>query len=155
MFDKRNETMTTQSLFDLPVKKGARARIEFDGGTSCNIPRLGYGDGYGSYRIDGAAVRRVRFDRPMSCNAAEIATLAAAITQAKENGATALELIGDSQIALKWANVFAGKRKATKLVKVSDAMRESLGELREAMTGVTVLETKWQPRLRSVATFGH
>jgi ribonuclease HI len=92
----------------------------------------------------------------MSNNAAEISTMAAAIKTARDNGATALVLVGDSQIALNWANKVAGKTKPRKHNgNMSDAMRESIAELRACMGGITDLETKWQPRLRSVATFGH
>lgn len=54
-------------------------RIEFDGGTPCNIPRLGYGIGYGSYRIDGEPIVRLDHRAPMSANAAELLTLVRAV----------------------------------------------------------------------------
>jgi ribonuclease HI len=146
--------METMSLWD--ARERVVATIEFDGGTSCNIPSLGYGDGYGSFRIDNGPLRRITFNRPMSNNAAEIFTMAAAIKTARENGATALVLVGDSQIALKWANRVAGKTKPRKHNgNMSDAMRMSIVELRQCLIGITDLETKWQPRLRSFATFGH
>jgi ribonuclease HI len=143
----------TMNLWD--TRERVTATIEFDGGTSCNIPSLGFGDGYGSFRINNGPLRRVRFDRPMSNNAAEISTMAAAIRSAKEHGATALVLIGDSQIALNWANRVAGNAKRKHNGNMSDAMRLSIIELRECMSDIADLETKWQPRLRSVATFGH
>src|SRR6266849_473663 len=113
--------METMSLWD--ARESVVATIGFDGGTSCNIPSLGYGDGYGSFRIDNGPLRRIAFKRPMSNNAAEIFTMAAAIKIAKENGATALKLVGDSQIALNWANRVAGKTKPRKHNgNMSDAM---------------------------------
>jgi ribonuclease HI len=91
----------------------------------------------------------------MSNNAAEIFTMAAAIKSARENGASCLVLIGDSQVALKWANVMVGNREPTKLGNVSPVFRESIAELRECLAGMTDLQTRWQPRLRSFSTFGH
>lgn len=130
-------------------------RIEFDGGTSCNVPSRGYGDGYGSYRINQERPVRLQFYRSMSANAAEILTLVKGVQEAKQKGATDLLIIGDSQIALKWANVAAGKRPATKLGKTSVEFQKSISFLQTAMAGILSIETKWQPRLKSVATFGH
>jgi hypothetical protein len=58
-------------------------------------------------------------------------------------------------IALKWADVTAGNRNPTKLKHVSPEFREAIGELGVAMEGIENVETKWQPRLKSVQTFGH
>jgi hypothetical protein len=52
--------------------------IHFDGGTTCNIPSRGYGNGYGSYLVNEEIVK-VDFGRPMSSNQAEIRTLIAAV----------------------------------------------------------------------------
>lgn len=131
------------------------ARIEFDGGTTCNIPSRGYGNGYGSYKRDDEPVFRCNFNRPMSANAAEIFTLVYAIRAAKQNGASALLIVGDSQIALKWADVAAGNRAATKIKKTSPEFQEAVTNLTECMAGMVSVETQWQPRLKSVATFGH
>lgn len=135
-------------------------QIRFDGGTSCNIPRLGYGNGYGSYQIDDAPIYRVNFNVPMSANAAEIRTLARAIeTVAQiEPNTTLLRLLilGDSRIALKWANVAAGSRKRTKIGKTSPEFQESIVMLELAMRRVFAkVQTNWTPRLQSVAVFGH
>ena len=129
--------------------------IEFDGGTPCNIPAEGYGIGYGSYRINSDPIVRLNFNRPMSANAAEIFTLRAAVIAAKEKGADALVINGDSRIALKWANVAAGQRKPTKIEKTSPVFQEAVAELKSAMQGITSVVTQWQPRLKSVAVFGH
>ena len=128
--------------------------VEFDGGSTCNIPRLGYGKGYGSYRVGEGAVRRVRFEGPMSANCAEILTLVAAITEAKRQGKRKLLLVGDSQIALKWANVAAGKRRATKIGKTSEGFQRAIVLLYQAARGLRI-ETRWQPREVSINTFGH
>ena len=130
-------------------------RIEFDGGSTCNIPRVGYGRGYGSFKIGNGPIHRSHFQRNMSANAAEIYTLARAITVAKGHGARHLFVIGDSQIALKWANVCVGNRKATKIDKTSESFKEAIQLLHEACDGIWTLETRWQPRLNSVLTFGH
>lgn len=91
----------------------------------------------------------------MSANAAEIFTLVYAIRAAKQNGATALLIVGDSQVALKWANVAAGNRRATKIKKTSPEFREAIENLTECMTGMGCVKTQWQPRLKSVETFRH
>src|SRR5512133_1957384 len=86
------------AMFDGTLaRERAAAVIEFDGGTSCNRPALGYGNGYGSFRVNDGDVHRLAFG-PMSSNAAEIFTLAAAIGRARSMGATALLLCGDSRI---------------------------------------------------------
>jgi ribonuclease HI len=152
--------MTQLSLWNPTPNKEAQkknvARIEFDGGTSSNIPSLGYGDGYGSFRINNEPVRRLQFNRPMSANAAEIFTMAAAVKVAVENGATALVLVGDSQVALCWANRIAGNGKPRKHNgNMSCSMRDGIAELRRRMAGVMDVKTQWQPRERSFAAFGH
>jgi ribonuclease HI len=129
-----------------------KTRIEFDGGTTCNIP-LRYGKGYGSYKIGDESVQRVKF-QSMSANSAEILTLVAAITEARKQGARSLLLVGDSQIALKWADVAAGKRKATAIRNTSAGFQRAIMLLYHAVSGLKI-ETQWQPRESSVATFGH
>lgn len=82
-------------------------QIEFDGGSTCNNPRLGYGIGYGSYRIDGGAIIRWNEGRKMSANAGEIWTLLMAVQMAGillgDPAQIDLQIRGDSRIALKWA----------------------------------------------------
>lgn len=131
------------------------ATVRFDGGTSCNIPRLGYGLGYGSYQIDDQPIVRLDFYEAMSANCAEIRTLASAVMSAKAAGHRDLVILGDSQIALKWANVAAGNRKATKLKGVSDGFRSAINHLHAAMVGIVSVRTRWTPREQSVAIFGH
>ncbi len=125
-------------------------RIEFDGGTSCNIPRLGFGNGYGSYKINDEPVHRCFFNLPMSANAAELRTLwyaaKALIDRGIDVATSTLLVVGDSQIALGWA----GNPK-----KTTPEFKESVALLRECLDKFYRVETVWQPRLKSVATFGH
>lgn len=136
-------------------------RIEFDGGTSCNVPRLGFGNGYGSYKINDEPVHRCNFNRPMSANAAEIETLAYAVKAIADrapidptNQRVALHVVGDSRIALNWAKkAFLGDLKMSK--KVTPEFREAIFKLDDALRPFMEVATTWQPRLKSVATFGH
>ena len=91
----------------------------------------------------------------MSANAGEICTLAAAITIAKAEGAPHLLCVGDSMIALKWANVCVGNRKPTKIENTSASFKAAVAILREACVGIYTIETRWQSRIQSVRTFGH
>jgi ribonuclease HI len=130
------------------------ARIEFDGGTSCNVPAIGFGNGYGSYQIDNDPIVKLSFECPMSANAAEVLTVFFAICDAKKQGATSLLVVGDSQIALKWVNVATGQRKPTKIRKTSQGFQQAINFLLRAARGLDI-NTQWQPREISVATFGH
>lgn len=128
--------------------------IVFDGGTPCNIPRLGFGDGYGSYRIDDREIVRLKFGVPMSNNAAEISTLVEAIKKARELGATSLFISGDSQIALAWVDRCTGARKPKKKVSGTPAFLESINRLSIALFGISA-QTHWRSRDHSVRIFGH
>lgn len=138
-------------------------RIEFDGGTSCNIPRLGFGNGYGSYKIDNEPVYRCFFNRPMSANAAEILTLVHAINAIRSRDFPVdrirLSIYGDSQIALRWASSFGPNSIARKPRKISakstDIFRESIHSLRAALSGFEDVHTQWRSRTFSVTLFGH
>lgn len=144
--------MSLQLTFLPPPKAAKTVRIEFDGGTPCNIPRLGYGIGYGSYRIDGGRVVRCNHDRPMSANAAEIFTLVCAVdtvTFMHPKRDVALLIVGDSRIALKW--VYPRRKRA----KGSPEFLEAIEALRSSLSGFAVVNTQWQPREHSVLAFGH
>ncbi len=146
------------------MKERFNITITFDGGTPCNNPRLGYGDGYGSYQLampDGrCTLQRVSFMRPMSANAAEIFTLIKAVQEVLSRGyrreLTTLRIVGDSQIALKWA---AGKNRFGRPAKISEntsqEFRNAIQSLRDILAGFECVETTWQPRHKSVAIFGH
>lgn len=133
--------------------------IEFDGGTPCNIPRLGYGIGYGSFRLDGGEVHRISHGRPMSANAAEIMTLIEAVRKCVEQhgrGGVTLRIIGDSQIALKWARGATPSGQPAKLSKGgSDEFRNAIQTLRDILKGFEGVIAEWKSRENSVAIFGH
>jgi ribonuclease HI len=135
-------------------EKVKSTRIEFDGGTTCNVPAIGFGKGYGSYQIENAPIVKLSFDCPMSANAAEVLTVFFAIMDAKKQGAKTLLVVGDSQIALKWVNVATGRRKPTKISKTSEGFQRAISFLLRAARGLDI-NTQWQPREISVATFGH
>ena len=137
--------------------------IEFDGGTSCNIPAKGYGNGYGSFRItckgddpESSIVERVKLGPGYSCNAAEIGVLAHAITKLhsvismSNNTGASIHCIGDSQIALGWLTKKTEPRSAT-----CPKFPESIARLRAAMTGFKSVTGQWRTRTESVRIFGH
>lgn len=134
-------------------------KIEFDGGTSCNIPRLGFGNGYGSYKINDEPIHRCNFNQPMSANAAEIRTLGYAVKAIVDRGIdpskAILVLFGDSQIALNWARKCFFNQPAKVSKKATPEFIDAICELRLYLTKFLAVHTHWQPRLKSVATFGH
>lgn len=138
--------------------------IEFDGGTPCNIPSKGYGNGYGSFRINNGPPQRVNFERPMSNNAAELWTLRYAISQIEgwmgvgDPFSKRLIIRGDSQVALKWADVAAGnqvKGKQTPTPNSSGEMIDAIESLKSSLPHFRSVKTEWQPREKSVSSLGH
>lgn len=133
----------------------------FDGGTPCNIPRLGFGDGYGSFRLSlngiHGEIHRLQFGEPMSANTAEIRTVTEAIKKVSElhGNEKMLHVIGDSQIALKWVkNAF--ERQPMKISsKSSPAFGESIRNLYSVIQPFQKVVTEWNPRDRMVQIFGH
>lgn len=133
--------------------------IEFDGGTPCNIPRLGYGIGYGSYRVTlentvVGQVSRISHEKPMSANSAEVWTLVRAIEKVDKlrqavGGPFHLHIIGDSKIALNYVreNPKTGKGSTDELRQAVEA----LGKLLKNFT----FTAQWKGRANSVALFGH
>lgn len=153
---RRNDT--TQQLFAAPAPSDT-VRIEFDGGTSCNIPRLGYGIGYGSYRINDRPIVRVNLERAMSANAAEVWTLVRAIREIGNlwflpNHKLRVEIHGDSKIALARCHKLPkpGKFKG---VQRSGEFLNACGELRRLCDQFAEVTTHWRGRAASVALFGH
>jgi ribonuclease HI len=135
-------------------------KIEFDGGTPCNVPRLGYGIGYGSYRINEGHVVRCDHKVPMSANAAEIFTLIEAVRYIgilePNRALVELNIWGDSQIAIKWANGCTPSGKPAKLSKgTSDLFRNAVQTLRDCLRGYGSVHAHWHSRINSVSTFGH
>lgn len=131
--------------------------VEFDGGTPCNIPRLGYGDGYGSYRVNQGMITRVKFNEPMSNNVAEIRTLIKAleyVIRTYDPYRTKLTISGDSMIALS---------RCTKRLKMnakacrnrSVAFQDACDTLASQCAQFAKVETNWRGRSASVALFGH
>lgn len=139
--------------------------LEFDGGTPCNIPSKGYGIGYGSYRFDDRPPVRVDHGIPCSNNAAEILTLCVALETLAtplpghpSPGSTLVAVYGDSQIALKWLSIATGgvpKRKKPKGPKGSELFIQAIERLQKAVAPFAEVTCHWQPRAKSVATFGH
>jgi hypothetical protein len=127
--------------------------IEFDGGTSCNIPAQGYGEGYGSFQIDHGTIHRVTFGRGHSSNASEILTLAAALEHLySRGGADSVKLFirGDSQIALKWAT-----DKSNPKAKTSECFKQAIARVRLFNHLFADIKTEWRGRRHSVKLFGH
>lgn len=140
-----------------PVKKIERTiQIEFDGGTPCNIPRIGYGNGYGSYKIDNEPVYRLFFNIPMSANAAEVKTLVRAmqtISQRHDPATTALQISGDSKIALARCNGPSNWKR--KDILRSGEFEIACAELATLCAQFADIKTNWRARIHSVAMFGH
>lgn len=96
-----------------------KVNIHFDGGTPCNIPSIGLGIGYGSYRYNGldgqmsrGAPIRVSHDIPCCNKVAEILTLCVALEKLAEMGSpetTHVHVQRDSMVALDWLNVVCGQ----------------------------------------------
>lgn len=133
--------------------------IEFDGGTSCNIPRLGLGKGYGSYKIDDLPIARVEFGMGHSCNSAELRTITAALIDLHglcefTGGAKKTRVIvrGDSQIALKWVNPL--HKKEPKPTSTKEFI-EAIHQARHVASMFHSIKSEWRSREYSVQLFGH
>ena len=149
---QRLESIQTKRRVDPePFHLSSFKVIEFDGGTSCNNPKLGYGQGYGSFQIDGGEIHRVKFGIGHSCNSAEIATLTAALEFLAESGYAGNVLArGDSQIALKWAT-----SRSEPSPKTSQIFQQSIPPLRKQVSRFFKVRTEWRSRIVSVKIFGH
>lgn len=136
--------------------------IEFDGGTSCNDPAKGFGDGYGSFMVGATGSKfnecwpkfTRRFGVGHSCNSAEIMTLveslkhlAGSITDARS---VRVLCRGDSKIALKWVSC-----KKIPPMKSSPKFQEAIGILRGVVAQFGCVRTEWRGREESVRLFGH
>lgn len=140
-------------------------QLTFDGGTPCNNPSLGYGIGYGSWHFEGLrAVQRINHRVPCSNNAAELLTLCVALEHLAIRvppETTHVEVIGDSQIALKWLKVAAGdpngghRKKAKVSEGSSELFKETIQRLVKAAEPFAKITAIWQPREKSVELFGH
>lgn len=130
--------------------------IEFDGGTSCNIPRQGFGYGYGSYQIQGQQIVRVKFGLGHSCNSAEIRTATAAlldlVSQYDYPSTISVLLRGDSKIALKWANP---KYTSQPKQESTNNFIIAIKDIRQVAIKFKSIRTQWRSRDVSVKIFGH
>jgi len=149
-----------------PPKIGLiKFRIVFDGGTPCNVPSQGYGIGYGSYKVNNLPVVRCDHRLPMSANCAEIMTLVEAIrsvasetqhSPAIPRDKIHLDIWGDSQIAVNWANGVSPSGKPCKLSKGSSKeFGNAVQTLRDILKGFGYVQAQWHSRTNSVRTFGH
>lgn len=134
-------------------------RVVFYGGTSCNVPRLGFGDGYGSYQIDNHQIRRVKFGS-MSANCAEVLTLCSALEEAIllfDPNRTGLIITGDSMIALRKAATCFKYRKIDKKIKANGTQefKDAVAQLTALVKQFGSVRTQWWRRENSVAIFGH
>lgn len=124
--------------------------IEFDGGTDCNDPKKGFGNGYGSYKIDGQDVKRVKFGKGHSNNSAELRTLVEALKELAGMGGRGKVLCrGDSQIALKWIDCPKMPKKG------SEGFLGAILLLREEVAKFASVRGEWRRRTHSLALFGH
>ncbi len=130
-------------------------RIEFDGGTSCNVPKLGYGLGYGSYKINNEPVVRCDFGIRMSANAAEVLTLCWALRNVPQPERTHLLICGDSKVALNRAVPILTKRKKAPAETGSNLFRDYCHLLTSLISTFAGAETHWRGRAESVRLFGH
>ena len=137
--------------------------IEFDGGTSCNIPRIGLGEGYGSFRINGGEIVCVKFGMGHSCNSAEMRTLIAAIEALLESDPQAvrkrLHIIGDSRITLNRVGYCKRGNRVSKPWTKTAFFVEAVAILhtliRQFGPHGRLVSTEWRGREHSVAIFGH
>lgn len=139
--------------------------IEFDGGTSCNIPRKGFGIGYGSFQINDLPIERVKFTEGYSANAAELETLYSALLYLDKyiredvinHFAPSITICGDSCIALKWinCNCVPKEKHGSKMFRtVIKQMREFIKQNQESFIFGEITPF-WRPRKKSVELFGH
>lgn len=101
---------------------------------------------------------RVNFAKAMSNNEAEVRTLIAAAEAVKlirDPARTRLCLVGDSQIALKWARKAGQQAFYRPMLGWSPGFTLSLADLYASLKPFAAVVTEWQPRARSVEIFGH
>ena len=136
--------------------------IEFDGGTSCNIPRKGFGVGYGSFQINDLEIQRLQFDTGYSANAAEIETMYKSLIALDKyiredivtHVAPSILVCGDSCIALKWLNCNRNPVGSDKFVTIINEMKTFIYNRQESFVFGEITPF-WRPRKKSVELFGH
>lgn len=136
--------------------------IEFDGGTSCNIPRKGFGIGYGSFKINDLEIQRLKFDKGYSANAAELETMYKALVALNDyiisdtitHVSPHILVCGDSCIALKWLNCKRRPEGSEMFVTIINKMRKFIKQ-RQDCFAFGEITPFWRPRKKSVELFGH
>ncbi len=138
----------------LPSVSSANHVIQFDGGTTSNVPSRGFGYGYGSYQIDGGVIGKCQFGIGHSCNSAEILTLFEALKALRllvpECDKKTVRVCGDSKIALKWVSCQKQPKESTTIM-----FRQAIEMLRGEVKNFKKIYTEWRPREHSVKLFGH
>lgn len=142
--------------------------IYFDGGTTCNIPKLGYGNGYGSFKLtegyNNGQIQRVDHGLNHSNNSAEVLTLVSALIYLYEQWDLNITdwdnvnilIIGDSQIALNQASKCFKDKMGFIFHKRSSRMyKDALKKLHYAILPFKSIDTKWIPRKEIFEIFGH
>lgn len=128
--------------------------IEFDGGTTCNNPAQGFGEGYGSWQVNQEPICRVKFGYGHSCNSAEVRTLVDALRALSltldDPKSKTVFVRGDSKIALKWVT---SKQHPTR--KSTEKFQEAIYLLRVEVAKFKSVKTEWRGREHSVRIFGH
>ena len=134
----------------------------FDGGSTCNVPKWGYGEGYGSYTTGLPdkleKVVRVKFGKGHSANSAEIRTMVEgmnAIANAHPDVLLILHIHGDSQIALNRVSGKGPKKMKKKWKPPTENFVEAIRLMEDAKSRFHTIHTHWHPREKSVALFGH
>ncbi len=132
-------------------------RIEFDGGLDNYDRKTATGTGYGSYAIDNAEPIGIKFSTVMNSNAAELLTLLHAVYYVKDKRGLGVRLhvVGDSRNALKWVALAGTGVRRYPSAKSTTMWKSAIAcayTLLPKFAGVTA---EWQPRKKSVKTFGH
>jgi hypothetical protein len=107
--------------------------------------------------LNGEVVK-LDFARPMSANESEIRTVIAAAEAAKlacEAARTRLCVVGDPQIALKWARK-AGEKAVYRPQRAWwPGFTAAVADLYLCLQPFAEVATEWQPREKSFERFGH
>jgi ribonuclease HI len=135
--------------------------IEFDGGTPMNSAKRGFGEGYGSFCVNGGKIIKRQFGIPMSNNVAEVSTLILAIrfvqmslvSQGLDANTAALHIIGDSTIALNRCH--KAPKANWKGTPQNPDFIAACSELYQLCRMFHSVKTEWRGREASVRLFGH
>jgi ribonuclease HI len=159
----RSSIARHQALDDLKQQNSTAKKstyvIEFDGGTSCNNPKKGYGEGYGSYQVSRDGIKypivRLTYGMGFSSNAAEIRTAGEAIEGAHQLGLSGggdVLIRGDSKLALRWIKSCLEEIPRD---SCSESMCQAIKFLKTKVGYFPKIRTEWRPRKVSLEIFGH